>query len=285
MYLQYGVIQENKQIENNPQQRISNSPFYLLAASCANFIEILYPLLTRIVFDGFQNPKTVNNQVFTCQLRYYVIHTTDLISLACICMATLDRYFISSREVRLRQLSATICQTKIIILIIILLIGFHNIPVGIYYEVSESGDCMISSRIYSYYYLCVIQIFLHGIFPICFLSIFGGLTYKQLKTIQPINIQVNLNIDKQLSRMLLLLCIAILISSVPYCIQNIYSASVNEFNHPLLSYSLLFYYISVMLFFTNAVLSFYIFFFSTPNFRHQVKKILRCKVSSFTFAK
>ncbi len=46
------------------------------------------------------------------------------------------------------------------------------------------------------------------------------------------------------------------------------------------SYSLLLYYISVILFFTNATLSFYIFFISTPNFRKQVKKILQCKFST-----
>jgi hypothetical protein len=123
----------------------------------------------------------------------------------------------------------------------------------------------------------MIQIFLHGIFPICFLSIFGILTYKQLKIIQQTIHQRNFNSDKQLSRMLLLLCIAILISSVPYCIENLYSVITEDFTKPLSSYALLFYYISAILFFTNATLSFYIFFLSTPNFRKQLKKILQCK--------
>ena len=66
--------------------------------------------------------------------------------------------------------------------------------------------------------------------------------------------------------MLLLLCIAILISSVPYCIQNIYSVMFNDHNLELTSYALLFYYISAILFFTNAVLSFYIFFYYNTKF-------------------
>ena len=77
--------------------------------------------------------------------------------------------------------------------------------------------------------------------------------------------------------MLLLLCIAILISSVPYCIQNIYSVMFTDSSLELTSYALLFYYISAILFFTNAVLSFYIFFISIPNFRKQVKQIIQCK--------
>jgi hypothetical protein len=267
---------QNNQNPNNNDQK-SNSPLYLLVSSCANFIEIVYPVLTRIIFDGFQNPKTENNQLITCKLRYYVLHTSDLISLTCICLATLDRYLISSREVRLRRLSLTQQRTKLVIVGLICLIGIHNIPIGFYYEVSEFGDCVISSPIYLYYYLCMIQIFLHGIFPICFLSIFGILTYKQLKIIQQTIHQRNFNSDKQLSRMLLLLCIAILISSVPYCIENLYSVITEDFTKPLSSYALLFYYISAILFFTNATLSFYIFFLSTPNFRKQLKKILQCK--------
>jgi hypothetical protein len=200
-------------------------------------------------------------------------------------LATLDRYLVTSREAHLRQLAPTTHRTKQIILVVILLVGLHSIPMSIYYEVSEYGDCMISSEIYLYYYLFVIQIFLHGIYPICFLSIFGVLTYKQLKMIQQTNIQMNFHMDKQLSRMLLLLCLAILISSVPYCIQNIYSVVFSEFEEQLLSKALLFYYISAILFFTNSVLSFYIFFLSTPNFRQQVKKIVQCKISIFNLGK
>jgi hypothetical protein len=272
--------------ETNPNHnRTSNGPLYLLTSSCANFIQIVYPLLTRIIFDGFQNPKTPGNVIFTCKLRYYVLHTSDFISLTCICLATFDRYLITSREAHFRQLARTKHQTKQIIFLIILLVGIHSIPVSIYYEVSVYGDCMISSPIYLYYYLFVIQIFLHGIYPIFFLSIFGGLTYKQLKMVQQTNIQMNFHMDKQLSRMLLLLCLAILISSVPYCIQNIYSVIFKEFNEQLLSKALLFYYISAILFFTNSVLSFYIFFLSTRNFRQQVKKIIQCKISIFNLGK
>jgi hypothetical protein len=262
----YHLSRNVNHINPNNNDRTSNSPLYLLVSSCANFIEIVYPVLTRIIFDGFRHPKTPENQLITCKLRFYVLHTSDFISLACICLAILDRYLISSREVHLRQLSLTRQKTKFLILFLICLIGIHNIPMGFYYKVSEFGDCIISSSIYSYYYLCIIQIFLHGIFPICFLSIFGLLTYKQLKIIQRTTNQRNFHSDKQLSRMLLLLCIAILISSVPYCIENLYSVITEDFTKPLSSYALLFYYISAILFFTNAALSFYIFFFFNTEF-------------------
>ncbi|CAF1286047.1 unnamed protein product [Adineta ricciae] len=253
--------------------RVSNSSLYLLTSSCANFLLILYPLLTRIIFDGFQYPKTSMNEFYTCKLRFYALHTLDSISLMCICMATLDRYLISSRKVYLRQLSPTLHRTKQIIVICIVLLCFHNIPIGIYYKVSDFNECIISSPIYIYYYLWIVQIFLHGIFPMSFLLFFGFLTYKQLKLFFHPNRQLNINIDKQISRMLLLSCLSISISSVPYSIQYVYSVFYTEFNERLTSYKLLAYYISVLSFFSNAVLSFYIYLISTPNFRQQVKKI------------
>ncbi|CAF3060017.1 unnamed protein product [Rotaria sp. Silwood2] len=255
----------------------NNSPLYLLTSSCANLIQILCPLLINIIFDGFQYPKTTDNVLLICKLYYYVLHTSDLISLTCVCLATLDRYVISSREVRLRRLSTKRHTTKKIILSIICLFALHSIPIIIYYEVSQGGYCRISSRIYLYYYLGVFQIFFHGIFSICFLSIFARLIYKQLKMTQQINYRRNLNSDKQLSRMILLLCITILIASIPYSMENIYSAFFIDFTQKLSSYARVFNYTSIILFFTDEVLSFYVFFLSTPNFRQEVKNIIRCK--------
>ena len=259
----------------------SNSPLYLLVSACANFIIIIYPVLTRIEYDGFRRPKTPGNELVTCKLRFYVLHTGDLISLSCICLATLDRYLISSRQARLRQLSLSRRKTQLLILFLILFIGIHNIPIAIYYRASIYGDCEISSNIYLYYYLFVIQIFLHGVLPISFISIFGILTYTQLKHIHhQTGNHRNFSGDKQLSRMLLLLCIAILISSVPYCAQNLYAVITQDFTTKIASFVLLFYYIAAILFFTNSTLSFYIFFLSTPNFRKQLKKIFGCKTTN-----
>ncbi|CAF1172160.1 unnamed protein product [Rotaria sp. Silwood1] len=52
--------------------RTNNSSLYLLTSSCANLIQILYPLLINIIFDGFQYPKTNDNVFLTCKLPYYI---------------------------------------------------------------------------------------------------------------------------------------------------------------------------------------------------------------------
>ncbi|CAF3442707.1 unnamed protein product, partial [Rotaria sp. Silwood2] len=122
-----------------------------------------------------------NNDFILCKFRYYILHTFDLTSLTCICMATFDRYLISSRKVRLRHMSTVRKRTKQVILFVIILNSIHSIPIGFYFDVSHKNLCMIESKTFLYYYLWTFQILLHSIIPILFLTIFGTLTYRQLK--------------------------------------------------------------------------------------------------------
>ena len=254
--------------------RPSNSSLYLFSSSISNLIVILYPLFTRILLDGYDFHIRENNVFFLCKLRYYILHTFDLISLTCICLATFDRYLISSRDARLRKLSPTRKKTKFIILFIICLFGFHSIPILKYYGVSKSGYCIITSSIYLYYYFYTFQIFLHGIIPIIFLSIFGILTFKQLRIVSK---RKNLNSDKQLSGMLLLISLGIVLSSIPYCIEQCYYVLFNNNNRQQKSYLFLYHVTSSILFYTNPVSSFYIYYLSTRNFRIQVHQIIFCR--------
>ncbi|CAF2586892.1 unnamed protein product [Rotaria sp. Silwood2] len=258
----------------NNCNRTSNSSLYLFASSFANLIIIIYPLFTRILFDGYQYRVTKTNVIILCKLRYYILHTFDLISLTCICMATFDRYLLSSRKVRLRQMSTERQRTKLIILFIIILVGSHSIPLIIYYNVSNIGQCIIVSVRYSYYYLYVFQISLHGIIPISFLSIFGLLTFRQLRIITKHNPSNHLNGDRQLARMLLLMSIAIILSSIPNCIEQIYDVLVADDNYEYSSKFFLYHVISSILYYTNPVTSFYVFYISTPNFRIQVRNLV-----------
>lgn len=254
----------------------SNSPLYLLVSSIANLITVIYPLLTLILGAGYQYNVTKDNVFILCKIRYYALYTCDIISLTCVCIAIFDRYLISSRDVRLRQMSTTRKKTKLIILLIVCLNALHGIPLILYFGASNTGQCVANSSIYLYYYLFVFQILLRGFIPIIFLIVLGILTFKQLKNIEHANHIPNMNSDKQLSRMLLLMSISIILSSIPYCIEQFYYFMIsndNEFQSPQI---VLLHIISSILFYTNPVCSFYIFYVSTPNFRKQVQKLIVC---------
>ncbi|CAF1456542.1 unnamed protein product [Adineta steineri] len=254
--------------------RTSNSSLYLLTASIGNLVLILYPLSTRIIFDGFQYSVTNNTVAILCRIRYYILHTSDLMSITCICMATFDRYLISSRKARLRRLSTTKKRTKQTIFIITCLYSLHSIPLAYFFDVSGTGQCSISSRTYLYYYLWTFQIILRGLLPISFLTIVCLLTFKQLNKNKRVKYNGHLSREKQFSRMLLLISFAIVLSSIPYCIEHIYYVMISDNRSDQSSLTYFYHVISSILFYTNAVTSFYIFYISTPNFRAQVQRLI-----------
>lgn len=255
--------------------RTSNCSLYLLIASWANLLVIIYPLSTRILFDGYNYSLRREDGIVFCKVRYFVLHTCDLISLACVCLATFDRYLISSRKARLRTLNRTRSQAFILLLVIIVLIHVHNLPVAFYYDVSIQGQCTIPSSFFASYYLYVFQIMLHSVIPIIFLSIFGTLTLRQLRSIGHAHRRTTRCHDKQLARMLVLISIAIILSSIPYCIEQLYyDLILMEKSPPYSSHVFFYHVISSILFYTNPVTSFYIFCISSRNFRCQVRKLL-----------
>ena len=254
--------------------RRSNSPLYLLIAAVANLFLIGYALSTRILFDGYQYQVTPKDGFLLCQLRFFVLHSSDQISLTCLCLATIDRFLISSPEARLRRLSPTRRATVWISSLVIGLIGVHNLPVLIYYTTSGSGQCFIYLTSYLVYYRYVVQILLHGLTPAVIFALFGLLTFDQLKKLAE---RRSRHVDRQLSRMLLLTALTIVLSSIPYTVESIYYLIFAPSGEQQTSFVLLFHILSSIFFYVNAVCSFYVFFVSTPNFRLELKKILRCR--------
>lgn len=261
----------------NLNNRKSNTSLYLLTTSTANLIVIIYPLCIEIYIDGFGHLITDENSFILCRLRYYVLQTFLIISLICTCMATFDRYLMTSRSVRLRQWSASRQSTIKILIGIVVLSALHSIPTALYHDRSKMGDCMIISRIYFNYYIYFVVVCLYGAFPIIFLLIFGRLTYKQMKIVKRTNRSANSLMEKQISQMVLHQCIALICSYIPYCIQQIYFEEFVSQQTFLSSFELLFRIVTMILFYINPTTSFYIFFLSISNFRHQIKKIMACK--------
>ncbi|CAF0842955.1 unnamed protein product [Adineta ricciae] len=270
-------------IWSRPRQRINhtlfnnrttNSSMYLLISSLVNLIIIGYSFTTRILFDGYQYQVTSNLVIPLCKLRYFSLHTFNTISLTCVCMATFDRYLISSRNVRLRHMSTTRQGTKCVISTIVLLNFLHGIPIAIYYDVSKDGQCYITSQTYLYYYRYTFQIILHGILPVTFFSLFGVLISKQMKEMKIRQVQnKSMNVDKQLLRMLLLMSITIVLSSVSYSCESIYYLIFVDSDRQQKGWVLFAHNICALLFYTTSVGSFYIYSISTRNFRCQVRKL------------
>ena len=94
---------------------------------------------------------------------------------------------------------------------------------------------------------------------------------KEMKTRQ--GRHKSMNVDKQFSRMLLLMSITIVLSSVSYSSENIYYLIFVEGDQQQRGCVLFAHIVSSLLFYTNSVGSFYVYSISTRNFRCQVRKL------------
>jgi len=90
--------------------------------------------------------------------------------------------------------------------------------------------------------------------------------------------------DKQSSRMILLMSITIVLSSIPYCIEQLYYLIVSDDSNEISSIVFLYHVIASILFYTNPVCSFYVYYISTPNFRRQVWKLIQCNKNFHHFS-
>ncbi len=73
---------------------------------------------------------------------------------------------------------------------------------------------------------------------------------------------------------ILLTSITIILSSLPYCAEQIYYTIVSNNYDEVSSIVFLYHIIATILFYLNPVSSFYVYFISTPNFRRQIWKFL-----------
>ena len=78
--------------------------FYFLVQSIINILYILINLTSRIVSTGYGIDLT-RTSVIWCKTRNFFLSFLSLSSFSCSCLATVDQFFVTSSNVRLRQLS------------------------------------------------------------------------------------------------------------------------------------------------------------------------------------
>lgn len=198
--------------------RKASSSFLFIVCSINNTIYLLFNLTQRILSTGFG--VDINKYVWLCQLRSYSLTTLTLISLTCVCLASINQFLSTSRYQRLRQLSSikwTYLSSSIMIFIWIL----HGIPTFIYHQKISptSTSCSYTNAIYRDYTVISFFILLFGL-PVFFLAFFGYLSYRNIHQIRAL---ADRNIDRQLTSMTIMQAILVCFSTVPYGIYYVYS--------------------------------------------------------------
>ena len=252
---------------------------YFLTASISSLIAIVVPLSLRILI-GLQYDLTKTN-LFLCKARQYVGHVSILTSLTCVSWATIDRYLISCRNVRFRQMSQ-ISTARLLCMSTVLFWSLHGLPivimVNIYPNAANQTVCVNQSVIYGYYLNYFIILILYNILPLAIFVVFGFLTWKNMhqthrRCVEPQrqSLPTNQRQEHQLTRMLLLQISSMTISTMPYAINSLYNAITNSIKKDSLrlAYENLCTTMTNFLFYLNFAVSFYIYLSSSKTLRNK----------------
>ncbi|CAF1322373.1 unnamed protein product, partial [Adineta ricciae] len=130
--------------------RTTVSTFYYLIGSIVNFILMFTNVGMRIIYDGFVfEPGSNSNAV--CKIRRFCNITFGMMSLCFSCLATIDQYFATSPNVRIRNCS-NIKWAHRITIIVIIICCLHGIPYLIFANLSPvTGVCRYIDAIFEVY--------------------------------------------------------------------------------------------------------------------------------------
>ena len=198
--------------------RCQPSTFYFLIASIFNLIVIVVGLFSRLLEFGHGFDWS-NSSLFWCKFRSYFITSVPLIPVYCQCFATLDQYFVTSKNVQLRQLSQ-ITRAYWTSFILILISLLHGIPFYLNYQISIETKKCLCTNLSLLIYLAVFVLGIHLVLPTIFILVFGYLTYRNInRSIALTNQQA----DRQLTMMVFMQILLIISTAIPYATYQIYS--------------------------------------------------------------
>ncbi|CAF0783129.1 unnamed protein product [Adineta steineri] len=266
--------------------RLSSYCTYILILSIASLIQLLFNLSDRIIDQGFGIHWTIYN-IAWCKLRYYIAQCTSLIALSCLVYSSIDRFFSTCHQIKWRRLNS-VYIAKQICLFTILFWMIITIPTLIYIKpiqlTTDHCVCQSSSLIWSKIIIYFFNLCCYGIFPWVFMSLFGFLTWKNTRQIRnhrvgvisTMNLTRMARFDDQLASMLFLQIIICIISSIPFCIQNIYYCLTQTISTNLYRQAQenLFFQIAYLIFYFNYISTFYSNYLSSNIFRHVSKEVL-----------
>ncbi|CAF1061167.1 unnamed protein product [Adineta steineri] len=199
--------------------------FYMLSGSIMDTIFVVVGLITRTLSQGFLIDFTIQNKVW-CKLRSYILTTSSLCSFTCICLQSIDAYFVSSRSQIWRQKS-NIRTARYLVIGFICLWLCHESPY-LYFQdliVNSNGTlptCVNTNLIYSQYRAYFLSLGLTVIIPLIIIILFGFLTYRQLQSLDIQERRSLSSLTTQMIQMVLAQIITVFLFQGSYAITQAY---------------------------------------------------------------
>ncbi|CAF1282358.1 unnamed protein product [Adineta ricciae] len=230
-----------------------------------------------------------NGNLATCKIQFFANYSSRAISCWLIVLACSDRFFHSSTSANIRRLSSMkVARWATAITTVLLMLLYSHML--IYYEISNVFDrfgsivpmCNAQKGIYrtfiGFWYMSW-----YSLLPAMLMLLFGFLTLNNLRQhrqVIPRTIQGNQIVrrtDQQLLRMLIAQVLVINVSTLPYSIEQLYSAFTTNLSKSTLRIAQETFVsrtLGAMTAFAHTT-SFYLFTLTGTVFRKELRKIIR----------
>ncbi len=233
--------------------RQNSCAFYLIFMSIVNIGQLFTGLLSRIMISGY-NIDWTQMSPFYCKFRYFLLQTCTLISLTCMCLATIDQYFATSSNPRWRQW----CSLKVAHRLTISLAIFSSLHgilylvfyAQIYSPITGQITCGITNAAFGRYHIYVSVLILTGFLPIFLTILFALMAFRNIRHLSHHTVPlVRRELEKQLTVMVLVHvafnCFTLLPSNIVAALLNSMSnlnvSAIMQFVNVM---SLLLYYLT-----------------------------------------
>lgn len=211
-----------------PQLIKNPCSIYLFSSSITNINVLVFGSIGRFLSDGFQIDFSTTNLAY-CRFRYFILHSSMVLSSWFIILAGIDRYWISSPNFQRRRLSNW--KTACCLTIVMTLIGF-----GMYSHVlflftieqrksrpvcyAPTGTYQVA---YDFFYFATFSFVPLIVMIIIGLGTFYNIQRTRTRVGPVLNSYRLRKRDRQLITMLLVQLIFTVILTLPITIQKIYS--------------------------------------------------------------
>lgn len=251
------------------------SSLFLLTSCIASQTVLTSGLLTRII-RGFSGIDPVHTSILFCKIRWTIRTIANAVSLTCICLAAVDRYFLSCQDAR-RHRWITIKRAYFMILGSILFWTGVFSSYGVFYTAPRPSSCSIADPVFVYFasYFNLIH---YSVLPLSVLTFFCLLTWHNLGQQPATFLRGGVRLYDQVTRMLIVQSIAILVTSTPNMVWQIYSVSTQSTRKADLQQARenLFNTFCVLTGFSTHALAFYSYVLGSPTFRKSVRELMFC---------
>ncbi|CAF2666100.1 unnamed protein product [Rotaria sp. Silwood2] len=260
---------------------LSNScSFLLFVASFFNIIALSAGLLPRVLAIGFGIDPSLTNLI-CCKSRLFISYIGTITSLAFICLASIDRFFLSCRSVAWRNRSK-LSTAKIATLITIPIIIAINLPYLLFYTIitvkSATGNtttrCSSTNPGLVFYGNYFVRPVLLSILPGTILGISGWLTYRNITSIT--RIQIRSTFQRSFTSMILLQIFTVVIPIIPFATMNIYqviTSSMTKSSYRIAQETLVLDISNIILYISYAS-NFYVYLISASSYRRDFMRLV-----------